>query len=112
MQAQGRAFERFRREYNEIRPHEALGQTTPASHYAPSPRPYPERLPPIEYPPNFVTRLVSSSGSIRFNAAQIHVTRALAAQYVGLEETGDGLWEVYYGTAQVGRLDVRTGTVK
>jgi hypothetical protein len=35
------ALRRVPREYNDERPHEALGQATPASRYAPSPRPYP-----------------------------------------------------------------------
>ena len=43
--AQQRAFDRFREEYNEIRPHEALGQEVPASRYQPSNRPYPRQLP-------------------------------------------------------------------
>ncbi|NIM21254.1 MAG: DDE-type integrase/transposase/recombinase, partial [Candidatus Latescibacteria bacterium] len=51
--AQQRAFDRFREEYNEIRPHEALGQEVPASHYRPSNRPYPRELPQIDYPEHF-----------------------------------------------------------
>jgi transposase InsO family protein len=36
-------FDAFRRESNTERPHEALGQETPGSRYASSPRPYPNR---------------------------------------------------------------------
>jgi len=43
---QQRAFDAFRTEYIEIRPHEWLQQDTPASRYRGSPRPYPARLPP------------------------------------------------------------------
>ncbi|MEJ7811750.1 MAG: integrase core domain-containing protein [Gemmatimonadaceae bacterium] len=46
--AQHRRFDAFRAEYNDERPPEALGQVTPASRYAPSPRPYPARLPALE----------------------------------------------------------------
>ena len=42
--AQQRAFESFCREYNEQRPHQALGQQVPASIYRPSDRAYPSRL--------------------------------------------------------------------
>ena len=45
--AQQRAFESFCREYNEQRPHQALGQQVPASIYRPSDRAYPSRLPEI-----------------------------------------------------------------
>lgn len=112
MRAQQAAFDAFRTEYNEVRPHEALGNATPGSLYESSPRPYPRRLPTVEYGSNFITRLVSSSGSIRLDSAQIHVSSALAGEYVGLEACGDGIWSVYFSTEDIGRLDVRTGTVK
>ena len=44
--AQQRNFDVFRREYNDERPHDALGQRTPASQYTASPRSYPTRLDP------------------------------------------------------------------
>ena len=43
-------FDRFRDEYNLVRPHEALAQRTPASAHARSAREYPERVPDPEYP--------------------------------------------------------------
>jgi transposase InsO family protein len=46
--AQQRAFNRFRTLYNDERPHAALGGRTPSSCYSASPRPFPERLPPLE----------------------------------------------------------------
>jgi transposase InsO family protein len=41
---QRRRFDRFRRHYNEERPHEALEQTPPATHWRPSARTLPTRL--------------------------------------------------------------------
>jgi putative transposase len=38
--AEQRRFDRFRREFNVERPHEALGNATPASIYTPSLRRY------------------------------------------------------------------------
>jgi len=46
---QQRAFDRFRRVYNDERPHQALELATPGSLYAPSPRRYPEELPSLYY---------------------------------------------------------------
>ena len=63
--SQQQRFDLFREEYNTIRPHEALGDATPASLYTRSPRPYPNTPPPIEYPPHFETRLVSTNGGIK-----------------------------------------------
>ena len=112
MRSQQAAFDRFRQEYNNHRPHEALGQRAPMDFYQASPRPYPERLPPIDYPKNFVVRKVSSNGSIRWLSAAVFVTKSLEGQHIGLEETGDGLWSVYFSRVRVGKLDERTGTVK
>lgn len=56
-------FNRFRKEYNFIRPHEALNQEAPASCYHPSTRPYPSRIPPIEYPGHLEVRRVSRNGA-------------------------------------------------
>jgi transposase InsO family protein len=48
--AQQKQSEAFRLEYNTERPHEALGQETPASRYRSFPRSYPSQLPVPEIP--------------------------------------------------------------
>ena len=107
LRAQQVRFNRFRQEYNHDRPHEALGQETPAEHYRPSPRELPRRLPPIEYPGHFEVRLVSRNSGIRWKKRWVCVTHTLAGEYVGLEEVGDGLWDVYFGPLKLGRMDER-----
>ena len=102
--AQQRKFNRFRQEFNEERPHEALDMATPASVYSPSPRPMPERLPPLEYPDRFERRYVSANGGIRWNKAWVNVSITCAGEYVGLEEIDDGVWNVYFGPLKLGRL--------
>src|SRR5690606_30336264 len=66
--AQQRRFNNFRVEYNAERPHDGLHGATPASCYTASPRPYPERLQPIEYPGHFEVYYVSTNGGIRFRS--------------------------------------------
>jgi putative transposase len=105
--AQQVRFNRFRDEYNDERPHEALGQETPSSLYRPSPRPLPTRVPDLEYPGHFEIRYVSGNGGIRWNCHWVCVTHTLAGEYVGLEEVGDGLWDVYFGPLRLGRMDER-----
>lgn len=103
-QAQQRKFNRFRQEFNEERPHEALDMATPASLYSLSPRPMPDRLPPLEYPDRFEVRYVSANGGIRWNKAWVNVSVTCAGEYVGLEEIDDGVWNVYFGPLKLGRL--------
>src|ERR1035437_1592178 len=50
LQAQQVRFNRFRQEYNDERPHEALNQETPASVYRPSARELPRQLAPSNTP--------------------------------------------------------------
>jgi transposase InsO family protein len=102
-----RKFNRFREEFNNERPHEALDQETPASVYTASPRAMPNRLPPLEYPDRFEVRYVSANGGIRWNSAWINVSIVCAGDYVGLEEIDDGIWNVYYGPLKLGRLHER-----
>ena len=109
--AQQRRFNRFRQEYHYDRPHEALNQETPASLYTPSSRTLPARLSPLEYPGHFETRLVSRNSGIRWKKQWVCVTHTLAGEYVGLEEVGDGLWDVYFGPVTLGRMDERTGRI-
>jgi len=105
--AQQRAFDRFRHEFNHDRPHESLGQETPASVYQPSFRPYPRRIPELLYPPHFERRLVSRNGGIRWGCGWVNVSQVLSEEHVGIEEVDDGVWSVFFGPLLLGRFDER-----
>ena len=105
--AQQRAFDQFRKEYNVIRPHEALGQQPPASCYRPSLRPYPRQLPQIDYPEHFQVRHAYENGMISFKSTQWYISACLRFERVGLEEVEDDRWKVYFGPIALGILDVR-----
>ena len=109
--AQQRAFDRFRRQYNTERPHQALGGATPASRYRPSPRPYPDPLPPLEYPGHFAVREITAAGTFRFKDRLLFLSNALRHYPVGLEEVADGIWSVYFCHVLLARIDERTGTL-
>jgi putative transposase len=102
--AQQRRFETWRTEFNELRPHEALEDATPLSHYTPSPRPYPHRLPPLEYPGHYEVRRVSHNGGIRWHKQWVNVSQTLGGEYIGLVEIDDGEWDVYFGPLRLGRF--------
>jgi putative transposase len=101
---QQRKFDRFREEFNNDRPHEALDMETPADRYECSPRPMPDRVPPLEYPDRFEVRYVSANGGIRWNNEHVPVSITCVGEYVGLEEIDDGIWDVYFGQLKLGRL--------
>jgi len=110
LKAQQRAFDGFREEYNQERPHEALGGKTPGEIYAPSLRDFPERLPKSpEYPSGWETRSVRAGGQMSWKGENIMVTKVLGGQHVGLEPIEDGIWKVYFAAQELGRLDERHG---
>jgi hypothetical protein len=106
--AQARRFAAFVRDYNEERPHEALGQRTPASLYQPSPRTMPRRLPEPDYPAEAAVRQVRSNGEIKWRGDFIHICSSLAGEAVAIEETGDGRWQVRFFNEPIGIIDQKT----
>ena len=109
--AQQRGFDRFRKEYNDERPHEALGQRTPQSVHRPSPRPYPTRIPELEYPQATQVRRVRSSGEIKWKGGKIFLSTAIKGEPIGLEQEDEHLWAIMFGPLHIGTLDDSTGKV-
>lgn len=105
--AQQRNFDTFQREYNTERPHERLGQQTPASQYRPASRPYPDRLPPLEYPGHFLVKKITTGGTFRFRHRLVYLANAMVDQQIGLEETDDGIWAIYFTTVLLATFDER-----
>jgi putative transposase len=110
--AQQRRFRSFVREYNEDRPHAALGGLTPSMIYAPSTRPWSGRVPPVTYPGHFDVRRVNGSGAMKWHNRIVSVSLVLAGEPIGLEERADGEWAVYFGPVRLGILDERLGRIQ
>lgn len=105
---QQQVFVEFERMYNEERPHEALNWHTPAEFYSASCRQYPARLRELEYPPGVHLRRISQQGSLKWHTERTFISEVLARQTVGLLETDEELFEVYYGPLLIGWFDGRT----
>lgn len=105
--AQQQAFDRFRKEYNEVRPHEALAQQVPASLYRASTRGFPRQLPELDYPEHFHVAQTYPNGVISFKSTQWYLSGCLSSERVGLEEVDNDRWKVYFGPIPLGILDVR-----
>ena len=111
-EAQQARFDTWRAEFNQERPHEALEMKTPVSVYTASARPLPSQLPEPCYPGHFLVRLVSKSSMFRLHHRPIFISEALIGEYIGLEETGDGVWSVYFFDVLLGRLSERDYKVR
>ena len=109
LKSQQRWFNRFREEYNEVRPHEGIDDDRPADRWRPSPRPYPNKIQPPVYPNHFEVRKVSRQGAFRIHHHQQFLSNALQGEYIGLEEIDDGLWNIVYYDTLLGRIDQASG---
>jgi transposase InsO family protein len=112
MAAQQRAFNAFRAEYNDERPHESLGMETPASQYTSSARPYPARVPVPEYPGHYTVKQITTGGTFRFANRVLYLANALTGERVGMDEVDDGVWWIYFGTTLIATLDERNYIIK
>jgi hypothetical protein len=109
---QQQALDRFRSEYNEQRPHQALGGRTPATLYERSPRELPARLAELHYPDGFEVRRVKASGEICWRGRHIYLSGVLAGECVGLSAVHEGLWQVHVGAIAVARIDARSARIE
>jgi putative transposase len=84
-----------------------LLQETPASQYTASPRPDPARLPTLVYPGHFVVKKITTGGTFRVQHTRLSLANAMVDQHIGLEETDDGVWSIYFNTVLRATLDER-----
>jgi transposase InsO family protein len=105
---QQQRFDRFRYEYNNLRPHEALDQSPPASRYTKSPRQFPSRLPDVTYPLHCDVRAVGGNGMTCFKGKTFFLSTALNNCEIGFEETDDDLWTLSYGPLSLGTYHPRS----
>lgn len=104
---QQRIFDRFREEFNVERPHDGLGGRTPGDVYQASPRTFPRRLPPLEYGSDCEVRKVCGNGCLVWHNEFVFISRVLIGEYVGLTESGDGIWSVRFGPRLLGKFNER-----
>jgi putative transposase len=101
-------FDCFRAHYNQERPHEALDQQPPASHYARSLRPYPDRTEEPWYDADHAVRRVRTCGAIKWGGDFIFISEVLIGELVGVAETAHGDWVVRFADIDLGLIDRRT----
>jgi len=72
--------------YNVLRPHEALNDQPPLTHWQPSSRSRPSSLPELSYPPHATLRRVSSGGDISWHNYRFLVGAGLTGELVQISE--------------------------
>lgn len=107
--AQQERFDKFRHQYNTIRPHEALGMATPHSLYTPSEVPFPAVLAEPDYRLEDDRLQVDPTGCLRRRGGgRVYLSVALSEQWVGLREVESDRWLVRFMGLELGFWDMRT----
>ena len=112
MNQQQMRFEEFRREYNNERPHEALGMKTPSSVYEASSMRYPEKVLEPQYDEGVDVRRVRDGGEISFRGNYYFLSEVLSGERVGLTELYDGRHEVRFSFHPIGIIDLKEMKVR
>jgi hypothetical protein len=110
LQQQAR-FDAFVSEYNNERPHEALGMKVPAEAYSASPRRY-DGLPELDYPFHDRDITVTCCGRICMHRKKINISHVLAGQKLGIKEVDDGIWLVSFMHYDLGYIDLEQRTLQ
>jgi putative transposase len=105
-----RRAERWRQQYNEQRPHAALGQRVPAVLYRRSRRHFEPALPKLVYPPHWQVRRVRPKAEIKWQGRLRNIGRAFIGERVGLKALCEGQWAVYFGPLLLGHLHAEDAT--
>jgi putative transposase len=96
-------------DFNHVRPHEALGDKTPAEVYGhPVPRRPTEQLPIY---PGCITRRVLSSGEITFGGDRVSIGRPFAGHLVGLRYEKGLRWRAFFFESDLGTIEIADHTL-
>ena len=103
-------LEEFRREYNEVRPHEALGMETPSTRWRPSEKRFEPEAQPWRYPEGMEVRRLNEAGCLAVEGRHWFVCEALAGEPVGLERLPLETIAVRYRDMYIRELDLAQRT--
>lgn len=102
------AFDKWREEYNSIRPNEAIGMKVPDDLYQPSPRKYEGDSDEIIYPSSFAVRHINKKGQLKFKGHEIFVSNALNGFSVGLEDISENDFRLWLAELPLGTVHTNT----
>jgi transposase InsO family protein len=103
--AQQRSFDQFRQEYNQVRPHQALGMQTPAAVYRSSPRLFPAKVKEPEYGRAMQVRRVQKHGEFNWKHNHVFLSEVLYGERVGMLPIDARYYRVYFATVPIARFD-------
>ena len=105
-----KALQEWRKKYNEVRPHQALGMKCPADVYEPSKRKYIDNVPEYEYSGENHIIKVNSWGYLRFDKWQEYLSETMRNTRVEVRHNPDGnTFSVCFRNFCIAEYDADTG---
>ncbi len=105
-EVQQRDCDRWRKEFNSVRPHESLKNQVPADLYKASPLRPRARI--ATYPEDWLTLRVSNRGEVTYHQERYFVSAALRGCRIGLKPLGDLRYQAWYFDIDLGELELAT----
>jgi putative transposase len=105
LRAQQRELDRWKQEFNYVRPHEALGGKTPSDLYKPSDRKLRE-VRSFPYPHTFLVRRVDLAGHVSCNGDTPYVGLAFRGHHVGFEPLEGLRWRLWFRDIDLGLIEM------
>ena len=102
------ALDQWVKEYNSIRPNEAIGMKTPDEVYVKSDVKYTGDFDDIEYPIGFLRRKVFGSGEILINSVRVSIGFSLRGLTVGLKPNINNTFDVFLADFLLGTIDINS----
>ena len=101
-------FDKWKKEFNEIRPHEALGMKTPKECYEKSLGKYWGPEVGIDYHGKMKSRMVNDRGFFSWKTKRIFVGNPFSGYYVGVNERTGKWTEVWFEELKLGEINPDT----
>ena len=105
------SLELWRQEFNQQRPHEALGMRCPSELYGHSVRSYRGGVQQLDYP-QMMTRRVHPTGIITWAKHELFISSSLAGWSVGLKPIEHQQLEVWFARLLLGWIDPKTASFR
>lgn len=99
---QQQCFDRFRKIFNEERPHEGINFNRPAWLYSSSQRVYPSKLKAVEYDLNVFTRHIRPNGTMQWKSKEIFISETLSGERIALKPYSEGEWIIFFSFMPIG----------
>jgi putative transposase len=96
--------DRWKHEFNHVRPHEALKGRVPADVYRASERK--KRVTGCMYPSDWIVRAVTRTGALNVNGSQVTAGRAVAGLAVALQPLGGTRYRMWFRHVDMGDVEL------